>query len=81
MILLVGGWFINWFCLDHVGYDYNPRRRDMGYHNIHDRYIELLDKYGKYKDDIQWHFHPMSHYKEAHRAGNHMNTQKHCIKF
>lgn len=64
-----GGWVYNWFCLDHVGYDYNPRRRDMGYHNIHDRYIELLDKYGKYKDDIQWHFHPMSHYKEAHRAG------------
>lgn len=63
------GWIYNWFCLDHVGYDYNPRRRDMGYHNIYDRYLEFLDKYGKYKDDVQWHFHPMSHYREAHRAG------------
>lgn len=72
-----GGWVYNWFCLDHVGYKVNPRHRDMGYNNIHDRYVEFLDKYGKYKDDIQWHFHPMSHYQEAHRAGKsyqHSNT-------
>ena len=24
------GWIYNWFVLDHVGYDYNPRRRDIG---------------------------------------------------
>lgn len=66
---LGGGWVFNWFCLDHVEYKVNPRHRDIGYHNIHDRYTEFLDKYGKYKDDIQWHFHPMSHYQEAHRAG------------
>lgn len=63
------GWIYNWFCMDHVGYEYNPRHRDMGYHNIYDRYLEILDKYGRYKDDVQFHFHPMSHYKEANRAG------------
>ena len=21
------GWIYNWFCMDHVGYDYNPRQR------------------------------------------------------
>ena len=71
------GWIYNWFCMDHVGYDYNPRHRDMGYHNIYDRYLEILDKYGRYKDDVQFHFHPMSHYKEANRAGKsyeHSNT-------
>ena len=64
-----GGWVYNWFCLDHVGYKENPRHRDIGYNNVHDRYVEFLDKYGEFNDDIQWHFHPMSHYQEAHRAG------------
>lgn len=75
------GWIYNWFCMDHVGYEYNPRHRDMGYHNIYDRYLEILDKYGRYKDDVQFHFHPMSHYKEANRAGNHTSIPKHCIRF
>ena len=33
-----GGWVYNWFCVDHVDYDVNPRRRDMGYHNVFDHY-------------------------------------------
>ena len=32
------GWVYNWFCVDHVDYDINPRRRDMGYHNVFDHY-------------------------------------------
>ena len=32
------GWVYNWFCVDHVDYDLNPRRRDIGYHNIFDHY-------------------------------------------
>lgn len=64
-----GGWIFCWFCLDHVGFQTNPRRRDMGYHNIHDRYLEILDRMdSKELDEIQWHFHPMSTYKEAHRC-------------
>jgi hypothetical protein len=23
------GWIYNWFCVDHVDYDLNPRRRDI----------------------------------------------------
>ena len=63
-----GGWIYNWFCVDHVGYEINPRRRDMGYHNIYDRYLEFIDKYNAHMDSIHWHFHPMSTYKEAHRC-------------
>lgn len=63
-----GGWIYNWFCVDHVGYEVNPRRRDMGYHNIHDRYVAFLDKYDSHQDSIQWHFHPLSTYREAHRC-------------
>ncbi len=65
------GWVFNWFCLDHVGFETNPRKRDMGYHNIHDRYVELLAAQPYARDSIEWHFHPMSTYREAHRCATH----------
>ncbi len=63
-------WVFNWYCLDHVGYKINPRRRTLGYHKIFDYYNKTLKKYSKLKfeDKIHWHFHPMSTYKEAHRC-------------
>ena len=36
------GWVYNWFCMDHVGFKINPRRRDIGYHNIYDHYLEVI---------------------------------------
>lgn len=60
-----GGWVYNWFCLDLVQFVENPRRKEMGFHCIHDRYVEFLDKYDSKQDEIQWHFHPMTMYKEA----------------
>jgi len=65
------GWVFNWFCLDHVGFTVNPRRRDMGFHNIHDHYVELLSSQPESRDQIQWHFHPISTYREAHRCATH----------
>ncbi len=62
------GWKFNWFCLDHVGFKINPRRRTIGYHAIHDHYANLLKEENNKIDQIQWHFHPMSIYKEAHRC-------------
>ena len=61
-------WVFNWFCLDHVGYKSNPRRRTLGHHKIHDYYKKVLAKYKNYSDKIFWHFHPMSTYNEAHRC-------------
>ena len=63
-----GYWKFSWHCLDHVGFEYNPRRRDMGYHNIFDYYSRILKANSGFGDDIQWHFHPMSTYKDAHRC-------------
>lgn len=63
-----GGWVYNWHCLDHVGFDYNPRRRDVGYHNIFDHYKAILSRMPECPDAIHWHFHPMSTYREAHRC-------------
>jgi hypothetical protein len=63
-----GGWVYNWHCLDHVGFEYNPRRRDMGYHNIFDHYRGLLQAQTGTRDRLHWHFHPMSTYRDAHRC-------------
>lgn len=63
-----GGWVFNWHCLDHVGFDTNPRRRDMGYHNIFDHYAAMLARQPEAPDALHFHFHPMSTYRDAHRC-------------
>ncbi len=65
------GWKCTWHCLDHVGFEYNPRRRDIGYHNIYDHYNRWVNEYPELGDDIEWHFHPMSTYSDAHRCATH----------
>ena len=42
---LLGMAGFNWHCLDHVGYEINPRRRDMGYHNIFDHYQQIVKEF------------------------------------
>jgi len=65
------GWIYNWFCMDHVGFiGLNPRRRDIGHHNIFDHY-ELYNRLNNYTQDIiQWHYHPVAIVPDAHRSGN-----------
>ena len=60
------GWIYNWFCIDHVGYNNNPRKRDIGYHNIFDHYMQRVSEPASAQDEIHFHFHPMSTYREAH---------------
>lgn len=65
-----GGWIFNWFCLDHVGFTgINPRRRDLGHHNVSDHYWLYNKLHNITQDMIQWHFHPLSFIKDAHRSG------------
>jgi len=64
-------WIYNWLCMSHTGITgANPRRRDMGYHNIFDHYQEYFDKKSDYRDLIQWHYHALSLTNDAHRAGS-----------
>jgi hypothetical protein len=63
-----GGWVYNWHCLDHVGFEYNPRRRDIGFHNIFDHYARRLRSDPECRDGLHFHFHPMSTYRDAHRC-------------
>jgi len=62
---LGNGIVYNWHCLDHVGYDSNIRRKDIGYGNIFRHYQKKIKEYNS-PDKIHWHFHPLSINKESH---------------
>jgi len=66
-----GGWVYSWFCVDHVDYEVNPRRRDMGYHNVFDHYRTILKESGSAQDGLHFHYHPHSFRKAAHRCATH----------
>jgi hypothetical protein len=70
-------WVYNWHVMDHVGYELNPRRRDIGYHNIFDMYLELIK--GS-EDELGFHFHPDHYYAHAHLCGTNYNTSRHLLE-
>lgn len=55
------GWVYNWFCVDHVGFRKNPRKRIFGFHKIFDKYKRYLND----SDEIQFHHHPINVFKDA----------------
>jgi hypothetical protein len=61
-----GTWKFTWHCLDHVGYRNNPRKRTLGDHKIFDYYQKKVKKFKKFGDTIQWHYHPVSTFGDAH---------------
>ena len=65
------GWVYNWFCLDHVDFVDNPRRRDMGYHNIFDHYQAVLRESTSEADGVHFHYHPHDFRKRAHYCATH----------
>jgi hypothetical protein len=65
------GWIYNWFCVDHVDYDVNPRRRDVGYHNIFDHYRRILRDNNSLEDGLHFHYHPHPFRREAHLCATH----------
>lgn len=60
------GYLLTWHCVDHINYKHNPRRRTQGYGKIFNHYCKYI-KRKKLRDQVQFHFHPMSTYQEAHR--------------
>ena len=65
------GWIYNWFCVDHVDYEVNPRRRDIGYHNIFDHYRDATQEPDSRSDGLHFHYHPHNFRREAHRCATH----------
>lgn len=68
---LGGGWVYSWFCMDHVGYGENPRRRDLGYFSIFDHYRSMIRETASPQDGLYLHFHPHNFRHEAHRCATH----------
>ena len=69
------GWIYNWHCLDHVGFETNPRRRDMGHHSIFDHYVDMKRYTKSYSDSIQFHHHPVGFGRHAHKpATNYLSN-------
>ncbi|SUJ13123.1 Uncharacterised protein [Sphingobacterium spiritivorum] len=61
------GWCYNWHVMDHVGFTgENPRRRDLGYLKIFDYYQKRISEPNSQRDELHWHFHPISFSKDAH---------------
>lgn len=60
------GWIYNWHILDHVGFVTNERRRDLGYLNVFNHYEQILKETDSSQDELHWHFHPVSFFREAH---------------
>ncbi len=66
------GWIYSWHCLDHIGYIDNPRRREMGYHNIFDHYKSILDSDDvNGRDGLHFHYHPMPFTRRATHCATH----------
>jgi hypothetical protein len=68
-------WVYNWHVMDHIGYDVNPRRRDIGFHNVFDVYRELIDSTCA-EDELGFHFHPEHYYPHAHLCGTNYSTSR-----
>lgn len=55
-----GGWAYSWHCVDHLGFRDNPRHKDKGYGNVFRFYRNALRESGSTRDELNWHFHPLS---------------------
>jgi hypothetical protein len=55
-----GFWTYSWHCVDHMGFDSNPRHKDYGYGKIFRFYKYKLKQTKSNQDELNWHFHPLS---------------------
>jgi len=73
------GWISTWFCLDHVGYEHNPRRRDLGHHRVWDRYAARLAAAPGCRDALQFHYHPFPWNRMAHSCATSYLHSPHLV--
>jgi len=69
------GWVYSWHCMDHIGYFDNPRHKDVGYGNVFRFYRSKLIESGSTRDELNWHFHPLSLTRNPlHAATSYVNN-------
>lgn len=67
------GYVISWHCMDHVNYENNPRGRAIGFHAVYEYYERMIKASDIYRDQINFHFHPPSLSRDAHRVSMGIN--------
>ena len=74
------GWLFNWFIMDHVGFNKNPRKRSLGYNKIWDSYIKFYAKNKILnKDGFHFHHHPPHFSFDANKCATHYFSVKPTI--
>lgn len=73
-------WIYNWFCLDHVGFEDNPRLRDLGHHKVFDHYRSLLTHEKNQRDAVYFHYHPLPYNKKAHSCATFYLNSNHLFE-
>jgi len=69
------GWIYSWHIMDHLGFNFNPRHKDIGYGNVFNFYREKLNETKSFQDEINWHFHPLSLRRNPlHSASSYLNN-------
>ncbi len=48
---------LNWFIMDHSGFNENPYNVNMGYGTVFKNYQNLFKKFPNIKDGVYWHYH------------------------
>ena len=69
-----GSWVYSWHCLDHLGFKKNPRKKSIGYGRIYRHYQKKLKETKSIRDEINWHFHPLSIKREPLAAATSYNN-------
>ena len=64
---------INWCCIDYIGFEENPRERDMRPNVVFKYYDNWIKKSGATQDRLFWHYHPIPFSKKAHQSGTNLN--------
>jgi len=68
------GWIYSWHCMDHMGFSENPRDKALGYGIIFNYYRKKLQE-SHQRDEINWHFHPLSLSRmSTHAATSYLNS-------
>lgn len=73
------GYTYSFYIRDLVDYDYNPRRKPLGYHHIYDFYSEQIDRL-KSEDKLYWHFHAPGVVRHAYLDGLNISHTNHHVQ-
>ena len=68
---------INWCCVDFLGFQANPRQRQMGPNFSHRFYSQWIKQSGTTQDRLYWHYHPIAFSRAAHHSGTNLNHFPH----